>query len=110
MITNLEKQFFETFDIETKEKSYCWTTYCSRKPSINFSDCEICRNCKNGRFYTVPEITDRHYLQLLCWVNERRILPSGNVEDLKKYILNELCVMTVTDKFKHQVQALFKGE
>ena len=113
MTTELEKQFFDTFGIETKEKSYCWTTYCTRKPSIKFSDCEICRNCKNSRFYTVPEITDKQYLELICILGYFEIIyKPDNCEELKKYILKYYLNLDDSEirELKHQVQAIFEGE
>ena len=61
----LEKHFFRTFEIKTEERSYCRKGYCNRKPAaVKFSDNNICRNCKNGRFYTLPEINYGHLIQL----------------------------------------------
>lgn len=112
MTTELEKQFFDTFGIKTKEKSYCWTTYCTRKPSIKFNDCEICRNCKNGRFYTVPEITDKQYLELMClYTKEIRsfVCYTSNLKMLKEEVLKEF--ISEKDGFtEHQVQIIFEGE
>lgn len=93
MTTNIERQFFDTFGIEPKEKV---------------------RQIFNGAEFKVetikdyPQITDTHYLQLVCWVNERRIFQNFDVNGLKEYVLKELCTMAVTEQFKQQVQELFK--
>ena len=91
MTTELEKTFFDTFGIEKQPILCCWDA----------------TNCSLELHY--PQITDRHYLELICLVNERRILPNCNVNKLKEYILKELCTMIISESFKHQVQAIFKG-
>lgn len=100
MTAEIEKNFFDTFGIEPKYKT-CIFKYCKNKKEY---DCENC----NDREWHYPQITDTHYLQLVCWVNERRIFQNFDVNGLKEYVLKELCTMTVTEQFKHQVQALFK--
>lgn len=91
MTTELEKQFFDTFGIEPK-KVTIWNAL----------------PCYMSEEY--PQITDRHYLELICIVNERRILPNLDVDGLKEYILKELSTMIISEKIKHQVQAIFEGE
>ena len=38
------------------------------------------------------------YLELICMLNERRILPNLDVSDLKEYILKELCTVIFEGK------------
>ena len=104
MTTELEKQFFDTFGIEPKELIFR-TMNCT----CGCHDCKNCEKYKNNFSKTYPQITDRHYLELICLVNERRILPNCNVNKLKEYILKELCTMIISESFKHQVQAIFEG-
>ena len=93
MTTEIEKQFFDIFGIEPMEI-----------PSREYnSDGEIC-----SYYVEYPQITDTQYLQLVCWVNERRIFQNFDVNGLKEYVLKELCTMVVTEEFKTEVQTLFK--
>lgn len=125
MPTDLEKQFFDTFGIEPKEIITCiieedWlndyhlkTWYPISEWMKNNAPCEGKKECSNKcNCYQVknkyPQITDKHYLELICMVNERRILPNLDVDNLKEYILKELCTMIISESFKRQVQAIFK--
>ena len=101
-MTELEKQFFDTFEIEPKYKT-CIFKYCKNKKEY---DCENC----NDKEWHYPEITDHILLELICIVSERRILPNCDVNGLKEYVLKELCTMIMSEKTKQQVKALFKEE
>ena len=103
MTTELEKQFFETFEIEER--------------------CETDKHCCNWLCdsYHYPQITDRHYLELLCIFHNSPIclggVNLGSVELLKERLLASF-IQTMNmnvhqarkDELKHQVQELFKGE
>ena len=107
MTTELEKQFFDTFGVEPYDKYY--------NCKLNLEgDCKPEKSCRICEYleevYCYPQITDRHYLELICLVNERRILPNCSVNKLKEYILKELCTMIISESFKHQVLAIFEGE
>lgn len=93
MTTDLTKTFFDTFGIEPIEKV-----------NQTFNGAEF----KVEAIKEYPQITDTHYLQLVCWVNERRIFQNFDVNGLKEYVLKELCTMAVTEQFKQQVRTLFK--
>ena len=117
MTTELEKQFFDTFEIEQKQ-------VCGRKNScnnyVNYKDCNGCYA------YKYPKITDLHYLELICILNKFHkenyqcctLLIGATIERLKYEILSELMECSTNlgievskcNKIKHQVQELFKGE
>ena len=138
MTTELEKQFFDTFGIP---KIY--------KTTINIGDLDV--NLKEIQAPTLkelyeiakydfttpiyfswfkrskrwsedyPQITDRHYLELLCIFHNSPIclggVNLGSVELLKERLLaNFIQTMNMNvhqarkDELKHQVQELFKGE
>ena len=73
MTTDLEREFFKTFDIETKEKFYCLKGYCNQNPSVK-TNSPKCRECKNGNYYTCPEITDRILLSLIKIICKENII------------------------------------
>ena len=108
MPTDLEKQFFDTFEIQERCIFNC------------------CKECEKCGCYHYPIITDWHYLELICALNKHNyenyqcctLLIGQTVEKVKKDILAEL-IENLTNyelntikynKFKHQVQAIFKGE
>ena len=106
--TELEKQFFKTFGIEPKTNR----EYGYRMAIYNEEGTE------EIKFY--PEITDRHYLELICIINkfdiyfdyfyqeDYRVLKETILEDC----INLDCKLEQErfNKLKHQVQELFKGE
>lgn len=126
MTTELEKQFFDTFGIKPKYQDTCtveekyWDNeelaneygtfdqYMNAKCG-NQENCSLECSCAYQK-EIYPQITDRHYLELICLVNERRIIPNLDVDGLKEYILKELSTMIISKNFKHQVQAIFEGE
>ena len=101
MTSKLEKQFFDTFGIEPNKKQE------SKLVAIG----ENIRGLKRVEkpFYDYPQITDRHYLELICILCKRdydyNLGISGSVEELKNYLLRD-CIEYVSD-IKHQVRALF---
>jgi hypothetical protein len=94
-MNDIEKLFYDTFQIEIKEKGYCGKGYCNRKPvAIKFDFCQTCRKCENGHFYILPEFTDHRLLKLICvMTNIYGVFPSINkgeeltFSDLKNEIL-----------------------
>ena len=116
MTNELEKQFFQCFGIEPN----CQNTF------INPSKCPFnkSRECCNCVSFEYPQITDTHYLKLICILSKElrmifRII-SENLEDLKKEILQK-CISNYycySDElapnhqwfyeYKHQVRTLFE--
>ena len=106
MTNDLEKQFFDTFGIE---------------PKPLFST----RNGYTKDHYIYPQITDTHYLKLICLINISLIkivkLRGDNLEQLKNFILQG-CLTDYefysnssllehreqAENLKQQVQELFK--
>lgn len=108
MTTDLEKTFFDTFRIEKIEYTQC-----------NLIDCKnIYHDCNNCPFHNVykidyPQITDRHYLELICMVMNifdgiQNVYIDYSVEKVKERTLKLL--ITAKDDVYSQVQALFKGD
>ena len=97
MTTELEKQFFDTFGIEPK-KVTIW----------NSLPCYACEE--------YPQITDKHYLELICLLNklidekynEYETFISFDYKNLKEEILRECLIHR--EELKHQVQAIFEVE
>lgn len=128
MTNDLEKQFFDTFGIEPKKQCYYWdcpysTGNIVNDTAMNERDCNSCKN-PNKEIY--PQITDTHYLKLICLINVSLIkivkLRGENLEQLKSFILQG-CITDYefysnsslpehreqAENLKHQVQALFGG-
>lgn len=112
MTTELEKQFFETFGIEPIAE------YCKHQCN-NELDESACIGCKYIEKVEYPQITDRHYLELMVLHNiylETKLY-SLDYKSLKKEILQDLIDEQqlreikkdyVSDDLKHQVQAIFE--
>ncbi len=97
MTTELEKQFFSVFGIEPKIKDLT-------PAQILYSDIERME---------YPQITDRHYLELICLLGYFEIVNKpNNYEELKNYILDWYLDLDYSEiiELKHQVQAIFKEE
>lgn len=98
----LEKQFFETFGIEPREYKSCDVgTFCP------YPEKECGDTCPYYRTYKVdyPQITDRHYLELLA-LCQRKTYEEFKKESLQKIII----IMRNSPYHISQVQELFKGE
>ena len=100
MTTEIEKQFFDTFGIEPKEKV-----------NQTFNGAEF----KVETIKEYPQITDHILLELICiltrWhLDEREPyeIMSINIEQLKNQILSNSLYIAKHLKAKQQVQALFK--
>ena len=86
MTNELEKQFFDTFGIE---------------PKPLFST----RNGYTDDHYIYPQITDTHYLKLICALGSIYLCVE-NEDDVKNHILKH-CIRH-KDFIKHQVRSLFE--
>lgn len=107
MTTELERKFFETFEIEKKRKYYYITQYSDTRAVYTDDH---------------PTITDTHYLELLCILGEYdESYCFNNVKKLKETILKGLIIFyewcikeDFKDSFewekelKEKIQALFK--
>ena len=111
MTNELEKQFFDTFEIEPRIIGY-------EVHGVGY------KVVSQEPIYEYPQITDTHYLKLICILSkELRMIfriSSENLEDIKKEILQK-CISNYycySDElapnhqwfyeYKHQVQALFE--
>ena len=113
MITDIEKQFFDTFGIEPKdrfkgcENGITFYTYGCDMPS--------CKGCsKEIREKEYPQITDSILLKLICiltcyYLDEREPyeITSINMEQLKQEILTDICNIADCETTKSQVQKIF---
>ena len=106
MITDIEKQFFETFGI--KPRSYLLCTSC-----WDCIDAQPCEQCHYGKLIEdeYPKITDRILLELICiltkFYGELVLEQCTDVKDLKEQVLNIFIRTSYKDNFKHQVRTLF---
>ena len=110
MITDIEKQFFETFGI--KPRSYLLCTSC-----WDCIDAQPCEQCHYGKLIEdeYPKITDRILLELICiltchYLDEREPyeITSINMEQLKRQILSDIICISGCEAIKCQVQKIFK--
>ena len=114
MITDIEKQFFDTFGIEPKdrfkgcENGITFYTYGCDMPS--------CKGCpKEIREKEYPQITDSILLKLICiltcyYLDEREPyeITSINIEQLKQRVLSDIICIAGCEATKCQVQKIFK--
>lgn len=135
MTIDIERQFFDTFGIETEERFYCKKGYCNRNPSVKENSLN-CRECENGVYYFFPEITDRILLELFDILRKYYNLDFWTIDnsfvmdvrdksasytnilyrtggDLKYSILRSLQLivnqkLNYNENIKQQVQSLFK--
>ena len=110
MITDIEKQFFETFGI--KPRSYLLCTSC-----WDCIDAQPCEQCHYGKLIEdeYPKITDRILLELICiltchYLDEREPyeITSINMEQLKQQVLSDVIRIADYEATKCQVQKIFK--
>jgi hypothetical protein len=129
MTTDLEKKFFETFEIEPMLKGYSqvednWHGLPMYSGKIKYFNSfeemnkagfhSIYDNEENEEdFKEYPQITDRILLELICILCQRDyelgccwFAISNNVEELKNYLLGD-CIEWAND-IKQQIQELFK--
>lgn len=114
MITDIEKQFFDTFGIEPSdrfkgcENGITFYTYGCDMPS--------CKGCsKEIREKEYPQITDSTLLKLICiltryYLDEREPyeITSINMEQLKQQVLSDIIRIAGCEATKCQVQKIFK--
>ena len=117
MITDIEKQFFDTFGIEPKKQCYYWdcpysTGNIANDTPMNERDCG---SCKNPDKEIYPQITDSILLKLICiltryYLDEREPyeITSINIEQLKQQILSDIICIADCEATKCQVQKIFK--
>ena len=103
MITDIEKQFFETFGI--KPRSYLLCTSC-----WDCIDAQPCEQCHYGKLIEdeYPKITDRI---LTCYYLDEREpyeITSINIEQLKQRVLSDIIRIAGCEATKCQVQKIFK--
>lgn len=119
-MSEIEKQFFETFEIEPKYKF----KGCENGITFYTYGCDIpsCKGCpKEIREKEYPQITDHVLLELICILNdfEGIDVKATTVNELKEELLKqaiEPLKYTIAfeehyeiEKLYHKVQALFKG-
>lgn len=113
MTSVLERRFFETFNIKPHMR------YSPKNCACGCHDCKNCEKYKQKFAQVYPQITDKHYLELiwlLSKVHTKPITPDFefySVMDVKSEILNN-CIeaydFTDPNEFIKQVRQLFKGE
>ena len=116
MTNELEKYFFDTFEIEPKLHDCIWQC---QKPSKLIYMCADNNDCEHCKEY--PQITERILLELICVLNKSQLVSAVNLrdfnyEDLKNTILrknitilkNKFLNNEIKNEFKQQVRILFK--
>ena len=101
MTNELEKQFFDTFGIEPRLKTFAIQK--DEQGELTYPP-----------IYEYPQITDRILLELICILNENTTLDetyyqgASTVKELKKLVLKDL--IKTKDNFDtiHQVRTLFE--
>lgn len=98
MTTEIEKTFFDTFGIESKEKV-----------NQTFNGAEF----KVETIKDYPQITDRILLELVVIMTRYTDIIEGfdSIDELKNFVLTDLMyslTQSEADIVKQQVQALFK--
>lgn len=86
MTSEVEKQFFDTFEVKERELEY------------------------PDNFTYYPEITDHILLELICIAHTSPVITfvSRDVKSLKEEVLMVLCNWVNNRNIKQQVQALFE--
>ena len=119
MTTEIEKIFFDTFGIEPYDRYL----NCTENLEVDCNrNCNYCDKAED--VYCYPQITDTHYLKLICILSkELRMIfriSSENLEDIKKEILqksisNYYCYSDELApnhqwfyEYEHQVRTLFE--
>ena len=99
MTNELEKQFFNTFNIEPIGCN-------DNKNCTGVLDCTQCPNAK------YPQITDHILLELICIARTSSVIifVSRDVEKLKKEVLTVLCHWVNCRVIKQKVRTLFEAE
>lgn len=130
MVTDIEKQFFDTFGLEPKCEDACelsdeyWDDeHLANEYGVfdNYMEAKGCPIDKDGCTYNCrysytkevyPQITDRILLELICigtqFFAELVLLTSDNIEDLKEQVLIIYLKTAYKEKITRQVRTLFK--
>ena len=93
MTNELEKKFFDTFEIKPKKQCYYWDCPYSTGNIVNDTPINErdCNNCKNPDKEIYPQITDRILLNLICIANEYLDYPtSTNIKNIQARTLRML--------------------
>ena len=100
MTNDLEKQFFSTFEIEPKLKTFAIKR--DEQGELTYPP-----------IYEYPQITDTHYLKLICELSKCKAffnnfyrLQNVDIEQLKEQVLTDCIFQAIF--FKHQVRTLFE--
>ena len=114
MITDIEKQFFDTFGIEPKDRF----KGCENGITFYTYGCDMssCKGCpKEIREKEYPQITDSILLKLICiltryYLDEREPyeITSINIEQLKQQVLSDIIRIADCEETKRQVQKINK--
>ena len=110
-MSELEKKFFDTFDIKPK---FCCVAYKYMEKSVADELCnDFCSDCKYNREEGYPEITDTILLDianvLIDWTGSLLI----TYRDIRNEILEEAIFVSTrkdVNEFIKQVQNIFKEE
>ena len=108
MTAEIEKQFFEAFEIEKKQVD-------CEQPERIYCSKSGCKTCKYS-VYDYPSITDRILLELICKAQSRfdlnfRNLCFDKIENLKYAVLDQILEYEnrkYNHSIKQQVKSLFK--
>ena len=97
MTNELEKQFFDTFDIEPRLKTFAIKR--NEQDELTYPP-----------IYEYPQITDRILLELICRAHTSSgiIFVSRDVEKLKEEVLTVLCHWVNCRVIKQKVRTLFE--
>lgn len=100
MTNELEKQFFDAFGVEPRLKTFAIKR--DEQGDLTYPP-----------IYEYPQITDTHYLKLICILSKSKAFYSNfykiqdvNIEQLKEQVLTNCISKSIY--FKHQVRTLFE--
>ena len=109
MTNELEKTFFDTFEVETKYK-------CTKDGNCYFQECSKC----DWYTRTYPQITDSILLELIC-IHNQYLHPFSIYSEKKEFLKNDIleCMINILNyfyehemgeysKLKRQVRKLFE--
>lgn len=126
MTTEIEKKFFEMFEIEP-EFEYTYEIFLNKSSLGIFNMIGTKNECEENIAYVskqkgkevkiikikkvCPEITAEKVLELICLINKQSIsgvnvIHGKTIDELKNYVIRE-CMLCV-DFFKPEVQKLFE--
>lgn len=131
MTNEIEKKFFDTFDIKPCVRDWRQFNYAQVerglkifperqkladegyiKITVKMLNPRPENDCVYWEEYRYPQITDRVLLELICILNNYGCTSfAGNLAMLKNEVLRNsimCCEDTDDDKFKHQVRTLFE--